>query len=38
MEQMNLTHTGALEQAVGKLKCGTVKAAISGSRSSRQLY
>jgi len=26
---MNLTYTGAIEQAMGKLKCDTVKTAIS---------
>jgi hypothetical protein len=35
---INESHTGAREQAVAKLKCGTVKAAISGTGSSRELY
>jgi hypothetical protein len=28
---MNLTHIGATEQTIGKLKCDTVKTAMSGN-------
>lgn len=35
---MNLACTGATEQMIEKLKCDTVKTAMSGTKSSRGLY
>jgi hypothetical protein len=34
---MNLTYTGVTEETIGKLKCDTVKTAMTGTKSSRGL-
>jgi hypothetical protein len=34
---MNLTYIGATEQTIGKLKCDTVKTAMSGTKSPTEL-